>query len=267
MTPTVQADVIAGVEVVQELLGGHPQRAQQHRGGELPAPIDADVQDVLRVELEVEPRPAIRNHAGIEQQSAASRRAPLVVIEENAGRTVELRHDDALGAVHHERAVLRHHRDLPEVDLLLLDVLERLGLRLGIDVVRDELDRHLQRRGERHASLVALLHVVLRLTDRVRNERELRRSAEVGDGKHRLEDPLQAHVGALLRLRIGLEERVVRAPLDLDQVGNVEHPPDFAEVTSQPEVLGNDGRHAYSCPVAVRGRIPRNGGRSAVGAT
>jgi hypothetical protein len=52
---------------------------------------------------------------------------PLVVIEEHTGRAVQLADDDALGPVDDERAVLGHQRDLAEVDLLLLDVADRLG--------------------------------------------------------------------------------------------------------------------------------------------
>jgi len=49
-------------------------------------------------------------------------RFALVVVEEHAGATVELRHDDAFGAVDDEGAGVRHQRDLAEVDFLLLDV-------------------------------------------------------------------------------------------------------------------------------------------------
>src|SRR6185369_5926543 len=124
-------DVVDRIEEVEELLGVHPERAQQHRCRELAAAIDAHVQDVLGVELEVEPRAAVRNDAGIEQQAAAGAGPTLVMIEEHARRAVELRDGHALRAVHHERAVLGHERDLAEVDLLLLDVLEGLRARLG----------------------------------------------------------------------------------------------------------------------------------------
>jgi hypothetical protein len=85
----------------------------------------------------------------------------LVVIEEHAGRAVQLRDHDALGAVDDEGAVLRHQRDLTEVDLLLLDVADRLGAGLVVDVPDDQAHDHLDRRGERHAAGAALVLVVL----------------------------------------------------------------------------------------------------------
>src|SRR5262249_30792345 len=81
---------------------------------------------------------------------------------------VEVGHDHAVGAVDDERAVLRHQRDVAEVDLLLLDVADGLDARLGILVPDHEADRHLQRHGVGHAALLALVDVVLQLeTDRV----------------------------------------------------------------------------------------------------
>ena len=51
-------------------------------------------------------------------------RLAAVVLEEHAGRAVELRDDDALGAVDDERAVVGHERNLAHVDLLLLHFLD-----------------------------------------------------------------------------------------------------------------------------------------------
>ncbi len=52
------------VEIVEQLFGRVPERAQENRRVQLAATVDAHVQDVLRVELEVEPRAAVRDHAG-----------------------------------------------------------------------------------------------------------------------------------------------------------------------------------------------------------
>ena len=98
------------------------ERAQQHRRVHLAAAVDADVDDVLGVELEVEPRAAVGDDARGVEQLAARVGLALVVIEEDAGAAVELADDDALGAVDDERTGLGHQRDLAEVDLLLLDV-------------------------------------------------------------------------------------------------------------------------------------------------
>ena len=76
---------------------------------------------------------------------------------------MELRDDDAFGAVDNERPVLGHERDVAEVDLLLLDVADGLDPGFGVFVPDDEADRDLERHGVRHAALLALVHVVLQL--------------------------------------------------------------------------------------------------------
>ena len=73
---------------------------------------------------------------------------------------MELAHDDPFRAVHHERSIVRHERDLSEIDLLLLDVLDRSRARVLVDVPDHQLDRHLQRGGVGHAAFVALLAIL-----------------------------------------------------------------------------------------------------------
>lgn len=46
----------------------------------------------------------------------------VATLKAEAGRTVELGDNDALGAVDDEGAALGHHGDLAHVDLLVLDV-------------------------------------------------------------------------------------------------------------------------------------------------
>ena len=59
-------------EHVEHLLVGVAERAQDDRDRELAAPVDAREHAVLRIELEVEPRAAVRNDARGEQQLARS---------------------------------------------------------------------------------------------------------------------------------------------------------------------------------------------------
>ncbi len=156
--PVVHSDLGRGVERAQDRrVVLQAERAQERRDGELALAIDAHVQQVLLVRLELDPRPAVRNDLG------HVRGLGRVGLEEHARAAVQLAHDHALGSVDDERAVVGEHRDLPEVDLLLLDVADALGLGLGILVVDHELDRDLQRHGVRLAPLLALLDVVLEL--------------------------------------------------------------------------------------------------------
>src|SRR5207249_1028565 len=123
---------------------------------ELALAVDPDVEQVLRVVLELHPRPAVGDDLRDVERL-------VLGVEERARRSVQLRDDDALGAVDDERAVVGHQRDVAVVDLLLLDVADGLHAGLGVLVPDDETDRHLQRHGVRHAALLALVDVVLQL--------------------------------------------------------------------------------------------------------
>src|SRR5215469_15352946 len=138
------------------------QRPQENRSQELALAVDAHIQHVLLVVLELHPRTAVGNDLAQEVGAVVRR------LKEDAGRTVQLAHDYALGAVDDERAVLRHQRYVAEENFLLLDVADRAVAGLGILLVNRQAHRDLERRGVGHAALFALVHVVLQLqADRV----------------------------------------------------------------------------------------------------
>src|SRR5262249_49824412 len=197
------------VEVVEQLLGRVAERAQKHRGQELAPTVDAHVDEVLGVELEIEPGTAVRNDARRVQQLARRVGLALVVIVEHTGRPVELRHHHALGPVDDEGPVVGHQRDLAEVDLLLLDVANGLGAGLLVDVPDHQADHHLDGRGVGHAALTALGHVVLGLLEVVRHELERAGFREVLDREDALEDTLQPDVLALIDRDVLLQKLFV----------------------------------------------------------
>src|SRR5436190_2882552 len=258
----VEDDGVLAVEVVEEVLGGHAEGAQEDGGVELPPPVDTHVEDVLGVEFEVDPRAAVGDDARRVEELAAGVRLPLVVVEEHAWRAMELRDDHPLSPVDHERPVAGHERDLAEVDLLLLDVLDGANAALGIDVPDDELDRDLEGGGERHPPLVALLHVVLRLGERVAHELEGGGLVEVLDREDRLEDRLEALVLAGLGGHVLLQELLVAALLDLDQVRDVDDLLDAPERPPEAEVVRNAGccrhrrAHHVSCVSHLSSTVP-----------
>ena len=83
---------------------------------------------------------------------------------------MQLRHDNALGSVDHEGAVVGHDRNLSEVDLLLLHVADRL--RAAAVFPRDQANGHLERGRIGHAALQTFRNVILGLLKRVSNELE-----------------------------------------------------------------------------------------------
>ena len=126
-------------------------------------------------------------------------------LEDDPRRANQLADDDPLGAVDDEGALVRHHREVPHEDGLLLD-LARLRVH--------EPGPHEHRGGVGHVLFLALLH------------RELGRWAQVGIGRVELE--LEAQLtgevldGADVAERLGqaaVEEPLERVPLDGDQVG------------------------------------------------
>ncbi len=208
-------DVIEGRE---DLFAVHAQRHQEGGGRQFAAAVDAAIDDVLGVELEVEPRAAIRDHPRREQQLAGGVRLALVVVEEHAGRTVHLRDDHPLGAVDDEGALVRHERNVTHVDVLLLDVLDGAGLGLLVGLPHDQAQLDLQRRGVGHVALDAFLDVVLRLLELVGDVFEHGALVEVLDREDGLEHRLDALVAALRRTHFALQELLVAGALDLDQV-------------------------------------------------
>ncbi len=92
---------------------------------------------------------------------------PLSWSKKTPGLTVHLGDDHALGAVDDEGAVLGHERDVAHIDVLFLDVLDRLGAGFLVDIEHDEAQRHLERRGIGHGALLALLDVVFRILEMV----------------------------------------------------------------------------------------------------
>lgn len=101
-------EYVGGVESIKHLLGGVTQSAQKYGRRQLATTVDTDEYAVFRIELEVQPRTAVRNDTSGVQQLAGAVRLATVVVEEYARRTVKLRHDNALGAIDYKGTVLSH---------------------------------------------------------------------------------------------------------------------------------------------------------------
>ena len=205
------------------------QRIQQRGDRQLPLAVDADVDEVLAVELEIEPGAAIRDDPRGEQVLAGAVRLALVVVEEHARRAVHLADDDALGAVDDEGAVVRHQRHVAHVDGLLLDVADGAGAGVLVHVPDDQAQDHLQRRGKGHAALDAFLDVVFRLLEFVIDEFQPAAAGEVVDREHRFEHFLQAGLSPAVGPDVHLQERLVAGALHIDQVRHRSHFGDPAE--------------------------------------
>ncbi len=231
-------------EVLEDLLGVVAQRLQQDRDRHLAAAVDAEVEVVLGVELEVEPGAAIGDHARREEELAGRVSLAAVMLEEDSRGAVQLRDDDALGAVDDEGAVAGHERDLAHVDLLLLHFLHG---RLGSLAVHDgEAHFRAQRGGEGEAALLALDHVEGRLAERVAHELQAGVARVAGDREDRGERRLQAHLAAVVTGDFGLQEFGVRVDLRGEEEGHVEDGRALGEALADALLLGERVGHGGS---------------------
>ncbi|MEH3079389.1 MAG: hypothetical protein PGN11_22545 [Quadrisphaera sp.] len=215
-------------ELLEDLRVGPAERLEEDRDGLLALAVDADAHHVALVDLELEPRAA----AGDDLRGVDVLVGRLVdgVLEVDARRAHELRHDDALGAVDDEGAARGHEREVAHEDGLALD-LTRGGVH--------ELGGHEQRSGERHVALLALLEGVLGRLEAVVAEAQRHGPREVLDRGDLLEDVLQAggagHLpllgggGDALAPALVAEEPVEALGLQGQEVGDVERLADLRE--------------------------------------
>src|SRR5205809_965984 len=94
-------------------------------------------------------------------------RLAAVVIEEHARAAVQLGNDDPLSAVDDEGAVVRHERQLTEVNLLLADVFNGLLGASSFLIEDDEAHFDTQRRCIGETAQLTLFHVEYRLSEAV----------------------------------------------------------------------------------------------------
>jgi hypothetical protein len=95
---------------------------------------------------------------------------------------------------------------------------------LGVDVPHDQANGDLDRRGERHAALAALVHVVLRLLQLVADELQGRPPEKSSIGNTLLKTACRPISSRSSGRGVGLEERVVGPLLDLDEVADLDAP-------------------------------------------
>ncbi|MPM52374.1 hypothetical protein SDC9_99133 [bioreactor metagenome] len=241
-----QAEVIVDEEVRQDGLGVQADGLQQNRDRHLAATVHAEIQHVLGIELEIEPRATVRNDASREQQLARAMGLALVVFEEHARRTVQLRHDHALGTVDDERALVGHQGHFAHVDLLLLHLLDHLGVGgRGFAVIDDQLHLGAHGRGKSQTTGLALSHVESRLGEVVLDKLHFNEAIVGHNGECGIEGGLQAVTGTFLGRGICLQKRGIGVTLHLQQIRHFEHTVTAAEALANPLALG----------VAVRGSL------------
>ena len=131
---------------------------------------------------------------------------------------------------------MRHERHVAHVNVLLLDIDDRLGLGLGIDLEGGQAQGDAHRRGIGEAALAALVGVVLGVLELVMVEVEVRGAGEIDDREHRAQGLLEARDVA--GLRVGAEELLVALALNLDEVRHFGDFVDVAENLADAPLIG-----------------------------
>ena len=157
---------------------------------------------------------------------------------------MQLRHDDALGTIDDEGAVVGHERQFAHVDFLLLDVLDLLGARRGLLVIDDQTHQHAQRCCVSCATQLTLALIEHRLAKAVVDILERRVARVADDRENRLERGVQAEVVALIWLLIGLQEPAVGLDLRCQQERHLQNAGALAKVFADAFLFGERIGHA-----------------------
>ena len=243
----LQTEVVVHEEGCQDLLGRQANGLEQNRHGHLAAAVYAEIENILGIEFEIKPGTTVRNDPRAEQQFATGVRFALVVLEEHAGRAVQLAHNHALGTVDDERAFVGHERHFTHVHLLLFHFFHDLGLRRGsIAVVNDQLHARTHGRTVRQAAGLALAHIERGLGQVVFEKFHLDKTVVRNDRESSLERCLQAFRLAFSGRHICLQESRVGIALHLQQIGNLQHVVAAAKTLANAFAFGKCVGHEYS---------------------
>ena len=150
-------------------------------------------------------------------------RLAAVVIEEHARRTVQLRHDHALGAVDDEGAGVGHERKFAHVDFLFLHVLHGFVRGRRILVVNDQAHEHAQRRAVAHATRTAFAFVERRFAEAIAHVFERGVAGVARDRENGFQCGVQTMVVAMVFGFGKLQEFTIRIGLDGQQRRHIEH--------------------------------------------
>ena len=233
LLPLVDLDeaLVAAVGVVAALEGGHEalvlaeqiddlligavaQRAQDQRDGQLARPVDAHPQNVVGVRLVLQPRAAVGDDRGGKEMLAGLVDLIFVVY---AGGAHQLAHDDALRAVDDKGAMLGHEGEVAHEYVGFLDF-------AGLAVF--EADEHLQRGGIGHVALLAALHAVFGLVQRIVHKLQREVLGVVHDGTDVVEHLAHVH----------FQKAAVGVFLHFNEIGHVQDLVDVREALPLPQL-------------------------------
>ena len=200
---------------------------------QLTTTVDTRENKIFGVEFEIQPRTAVRDDAACKQQLARRMGLALVVVKENARRTVHLGYDYTFGTVDDKGAVWCHQRHVAHENVLFFDVLDRTRAGVFVDIEHDQAQGHFQRRAVGQVALHTFFDVELGFFQFVFHELENRSLVEVFDWEYRLE---YAFDTLAVQWQIGItrpQEQVIRGFLNLDEVRHFQYFANLAVIFAQ----------------------------------
>src|SRR6185369_6931437 len=206
---------------LEQIVARKTERLQENGRRHFSPAIDAHIENIARIELEVEPRSAIGNDPGGIQDLAAGMGPALIVRERCAGRAMQLAHHHTLRAVDDERPAFRHERQLTDIDFLFSDV-EHFFLGAFVFLVEDDQAHpEFQRNGKGHPLLKAFSLVVLGSAERVARKLQYGGIVVIRNRKNACQSGLKPMILATLRFDLPLKKFFIGALLNLDKIRNL----------------------------------------------
>ena len=218
-------------------------RLEQGRNRHFPAAVNAEEQDVFRIKLEIQPRPAVRNNPCGEQKLTGAMGFPAVVLEKHPRRAVQLRHDHALRSVDDKRSGRRHERNFAHINFLFLHLFDRVR---HFSIKDHQPDLRTQRRRKSQSALLALFNVKSGFSECVTYKLKSSIAAVAYDREDRGKRRLQPLALACCRRTIGLQERSKGFKLGCQQERNVKHIGTLGETLADTFFLGVGVVHGRS---------------------
>ena len=170
-------------------------------------------------------------------------RFTAVMLEEDAGRPVQLGNDDPFRTIDDERTISRHQRDFPHVDFLLLDFLDRIR---RLTIHDHQADTGPQRCRKGKSALLTLDDVKRWLAEVVADEFQTGVAGMRDDRKNRGKRSLQAFILAVGNCRVFLQEFAEGLQLRRQEVGHLENAGAFGEALADALLLGEGVGHGNS---------------------
>src|SRR5690606_1855958 len=243
---TGQGEFAGFKEHFQHFFGRIADGTQENRCRQLPATVNPHEHVILGIELEVEPGATVRNNTRRIQQFTRRMGFAFVVVEEHAGRAVQLGNDNPLSTVDNKGTVLGHERHFAHVHFLFFNIFNRLVGRFF--VIDDQTHFHPQRCGVGDATHLALFDVEWGLPQTIADVLQRRIAGETDNWKYRFERRVKTNILTVSRVYILLQEVTIGIQLYGQQVRHVHYSGKLAKIFTNSPLLSIRVGQQYTPP-------------------